>query len=233
MVLLYLILANLRNIPGFKVCFVMAGFIIMFIIRIIKRRSDSWLIFSLENFENEDEEDEEVESEMEYFGVILSMVWMNVMCFDCYMLARAQTEAAATEAERKQFIYSCVYGWGCSVVIYIFVSVLNIHQIMLLPYVLLPVVSITFLVMANTVGMHKGKPYVRFAYTIALFIAITVMYSVGLIIHTVIYYESDELIAEVFSIFFTVMSVVIFIICLGNSEVTQYFSKLCGNKNVI
>lgn len=225
--LLYLIVPNLRNIPGFKVCFVMVGFITMFISKIIKRRTDSCLIFSLWNA-NENE-DEEIESEMEYFGVILSLVWMNVMCFDCYMLARAQTEASAAVAERKQFIYSCVYGWGCSVVIYIFVSVLNIHQIMLLPYVLLPVVSIIFLVMANRVGMHKGKPYVRFTYTIALFITITVMYTVGLIIHTVISEESDELVAEVFSIFFTVTSVVIFIICLGNSEITQYFSKLCCN----
>lgn len=55
-----------------------------------------------------------------YIGFVSSFFWLNVMCFDIWWTFRG-VRGIARDSQRKKFILYSLYGWGCPLMIAVFV----------------------------------------------------------------------------------------------------------------
>ncbi|XP_065075428.1 probable G-protein coupled receptor Mth-like 1 [Ochlerotatus camptorhynchus] len=94
--ILYMIIPNLRCVRGYKTCFFLLGLITAYLGMLAMNLRTMVIPCQVQGY-------------LYAFGIVISVFWLNVLCYDCYALFRS---SGGNSAEKNRFAYSCLYGWG-------------------------------------------------------------------------------------------------------------------------
>nr|XP_029735846.1 G-protein coupled receptor Mth2 [Aedes albopictus] len=243
---LHLIIPSLRNVRGYKICFLLFGMISIYVAHLVMNTRTTLIACQALGY-------------FYAYSVMFSVLWLNVLCFDCFASFRS---GGGNSAEKNRFAYTCLYGWGGPVALALFSVYMErattidpkfkpnfstwscvYHRnptaeflYYFLPLLILMISGLSFLIAGalrartlrlvprNVVRFDRSSDHRRFSFAFQLFLAVTV--ACVLDISSSVWYEIPW-IYWVSSVYVYVLAILVFLICVCNSEVKQWFVQKC------